>query len=89
MVTPLIFPPLETSIKFTFLVFKIFASSTLSEISQPFFAYSVPEILTNKAWFSVISELTAFTISIRNLALFSAFPPYSSVLVLESGDKNW
>ena len=59
-----------------------------SKVLPPFKNSSV-EIRTIIGKKGPTCALTSFRIKEANLALFSALPPNSSVLLFVSGDKNW
>ena len=81
-------PPDEQSIKSTPRGLSARASSTLSSIVHPPCAQSVVESRTNRGRVSGQTARTAVTISFNSRVRFRKLPPYSSVRLLLSGERN-
>ena len=81
-------PPEEQSITSTPRAFNSRAKATVSSRFHPSFAPSTAETRTNKGMVSGISRRTASTISSGRRMRPLRSPPYSSLRVLETGERN-
>ena len=81
-------PPDEQSIRSTPNGSRIFASSLFSLVSHPPSIQSWDEVRRNSGIPAGITLLITSTTSSKNRIRFSKLPPYSSLRLFETGDKN-